>query len=358
MWPTLFEIPWLHIPIRSYGFMLMIAFLGGTWWSTRRALRVKADPDFVVNLGFVALLASVVGARLFYVIHYWDEHFAGRGLWAVVNVTSGGLEFYGGFLGAFTAVTIYMIARQVSFRLYMDIITPSLMFGMGMARIGCYLNGCCWGGVCPSEVAWGVQFPFASPAFFREWEERKIAVPAELVFINPTSGQAYPLPRDWLDEAKKNPKAGNGPVVVRHAQRFQLNLADLDRLAAGPDHRSLRVHPAQLYASVGGLLLAILLNALFYRRRIHGIVLAVMLMVYPLQRFIEEAIRTDNPHDTAFLTISQFISVLLFLGGLAMLLWLRKQPARSPLAIPYVPPWATEQAAPANSAKRSGTKHK
>src|SRR6476660_1052950 len=135
MRPTLFNIPWFNIPIRGYGLMLMIGFLGGTWWAAKRASRVKADPDTIINLAFVSLLASVVGARIFYVIHYWDQHFAGKGLWAVVNITAGGLEFYGGFIGAFVAGTLYLVLKRVSWRLYADIAAPSIMFGMSMARI-------------------------------------------------------------------------------------------------------------------------------------------------------------------------------------------------------------------------------
>jgi phosphatidylglycerol:prolipoprotein diacylglycerol transferase len=182
MQPTLFNIPWFNIPIRSYGLMLMIGFLGGTWWMARRAMRVKADPDTLINLAFVSLLSSVVGARIFYVVHYWDEHFAGRGLWAVINITSGGLEFYGGFLAALLASSLYLYFKRVSWRLYMDLAAPSVMFGMAMTRIGCFLNGCCWGGVCPPEIPWGVHFPYASAAYMREWEERQQTIPASLSF--------------------------------------------------------------------------------------------------------------------------------------------------------------------------------
>src|SRR5687768_14809881 len=106
MQPTLFNIPfpwfsgWLEIPVRGYGLMLMIGFLGGTWWAARRATRVKADPDVVVNAGFIALISSIIGARIFYVLHYWDENFAGKSLASIINITAGGLEFYGGFIGA------------------------------------------------------------------------------------------------------------------------------------------------------------------------------------------------------------------------------------------------------------------
>jgi phosphatidylglycerol---prolipoprotein diacylglyceryl transferase len=379
MWPTLFNLPFIHLPIRSYGFMLMVGFLGGTWWATRRAMRVKADPDFVVNLGFISLIASVVGSRIFYVAHYWDEHFAGRGLWAVVDITRGGLEFYGGFIGAMVGVLVYMKLRKVSIRLYLDILTPSLMFGMAMARIGCFLNGCCWGGPCPASLPWKVQFPYASPALQREWEERMVSLPAELLFIN-SSGVAMPISRELLDMTpgqldgprlaveraeqdlknaqtshadeqtlaglrktleraqKDRRRMAEGTVVLTsQLDRYNMTLPQLKDLAY-TQGRTLPLHPVQLYASMNGLLLAILLNQIFYHRKRHGVVFAFLLMLYPVARVMEEMIRIDNPHDTAGLTISQFVSVLLVSCGLLLFYALKKMPMRSPLAVPFVPP--------------------
>jgi len=360
--------------------MLMIGFLGGTWWAARRAARVKGDPDFVVNLGFLALIASVIGARIFYVVHYWDKHFAGKDVWTVINVSAGGLEYYGGLLGALIACIAYTRLRGCSIRLYMDIVAPSLMFGMGIARIGCFLNGCCWGGPCSTEMPWGVRFPYASPAFHRQWEERRVTVPAELIYVNST-GIPYPIPRDLLvmtpeerdsarlafeeaDAALKAAKAARADAktldklrnkreaaekrrqtveaamvpFTNQTTRFNLTPSELEQLARAPQNRSKPVHPAQLYASIDGLLLAWLLSVFFYRRKRHGMVFALLLLLYPLVRVIEEVIRIDNPHDTAGLTVSQFVSVMLFATGLVFTYVLHRLPLRSPRAVPYVPP--------------------
>ncbi|MBI4580287.1 MAG: prolipoprotein diacylglyceryl transferase [Planctomycetes bacterium] len=374
MWPTVFTIPWLNLPIRGYGLMLMIGFLGGTWWAAQRAARVKCDPDFVINMGFAALLSSVVGARLFYVIHYWDSHFAGRGLKAVIDITAGGMEFYGGFIGAFAAVLIYMWIRRVSFRLYMDILAPSLMFGMGMARIGCFLNGCCWGAVCEPSIPWSVRFPYASPAAYRQWEERVITYPAELISVL-DDGAATLIPRDELmssadrelslesaynkaQQAVEQARANHADAATidaleqqqgaalkkwREAAReltrlrlqmvtYRMSPAELRASAAASEHRTHAVHPAQLYASLDGLLLAVLLNALFYRRKHHGVVVGVLFLCYPIMRFIEEIIRSDNPHDVIGLTISQFISLAIFTGGVILLTAVYRMPARATTA--------------------------
>jgi len=391
MCPTLFKIPWLGLPIRGYGLMLMIAFLGGTWWAARRADRVKADPDLVVNLGFVALIFSVIGARIFYVVHYWDR-FAGQGLWKVVNLTAGGLEFYGGFVGAFVATVAFLVLRRVSVRLYADIVAPSLMFGMGAARIGCFLNGCCWG--APAAVPWAVRFPYASPAQYRQWEDRMMTVPAELIVVY-DSGIAYPLSRDYLDLSKAELQGpGNALKQARQhlsqaetnkadaatlaklrkqrdqaqkafdrhkreiqplltqAQRFGISIDKLIELARAPEYQSLPVHPAQLYASLDGLLLAALLSTIFYRRKRHGVVFGWLLLLYPLCRIVEEIIRIDNPHDTAGLTISQFVSLLILISGAVWMTAVYRMPIRSPKAVPYVPPHVETKPAKKHKSKK------
>jgi len=335
MCPTLFNLPWLGLPIRGYGLMLMVAFLGGTWWAAHRAARVKADPDLVVNLGFLALIASVIGARLFYVIHYW-ERFAGHGLWQIVNVAAGGLEFYGGFLGAVAAILLYMYWRKVSIRLYLDIVTPSLMFGMAAARVGCFLNGCCWGAPCDPNLAWGVQFPYGSPAQYRQWEERLMTLPFETLEQELNGLRMRPvLPEEYLELEKK---AASRVPTSQADQASAAVVAHYRRLMSMPEYKSLRVHPAQLYSSMDGLLLAILLSTIFYRRKRHGVVFGWLLLLYPLCRVVEETIRIDNPHDTAGLTISQFVSLALLTCGVLWLVAIYRLPIRSPLAVPYVPP--------------------
>ena len=342
MWPTILHLNlpfWPHeFDIRSYGLMLMIAFLGGTWWAAQRAERVKASPELIINCGFVALIAAIVGARAFYVIHYWDEGFAGRGLWAVVNITAGGLEFYGGFLGAFSTLLVYLWWNRASLRLYLDIIAPSLAFGLAVTRIGCFLNGCCWGGSCPTQLPWAVHFPYGSPAFVRQWQERTVALPAELIGVWSQTGPVPQPPAYPIDPAATEPRFG----------RTRQELVD-----EAPQHRSAALHPAQLYSSLDAAMLALLLSTVFYRRKRQGIVAAMFLIIYPIMRIFEEIIRMDNPHDSAGLTISQFVSLPLLALGLGMLIAIWRMPVRSPLAVPYVPPWVQEEKEKAKQQRKS-----
>ena len=169
MHPELWTIPGLGWSIKSYGFMLMCGFLVSIYLAMRRAGRVKADPDLVLNLGFVSLVCGVVGARIFYVAHYWKTAFAWKEnpLLEALNITAGGLEYYGGLIAAIVGSLLYVrflaryravgddpagpARRRPSLRLYLDIIAPAAMLGLAFGRAGCFLNGCCWGGLCVKE---------------------------------------------------------------------------------------------------------------------------------------------------------------------------------------------------------------
>src|SRR3989304_7475081 len=76
MYPELFSLPG-GFNVKTYGFCLMIGFLSAVWLAMRRATRVKADPDRVLDISFLCLLFGVGGARAFYVIHYLTPQFAG-----------------------------------------------------------------------------------------------------------------------------------------------------------------------------------------------------------------------------------------------------------------------------------------
>lgn len=446
MKPEIFTIPFLEYGVKGYGFALMIGFLTAIAWAAHRADKVKSNPDLVINMGFVALVFGVLGARAFYVIHYWERTFAGRPLWEAINLTAGGLEFYGGFLGAMVFAILYILshgrpvmtralagfwsltgllvlvminqalgakgvgavvlallscvfafyivralwrwaadagrANPVSLRLYLDIVTPSLMWGLAFGRIGCFLNGCCWGGPCTNpHLPWAVRFPYASPAHYEQWRDGLVTLPAELINIDPQTGAAEPIHRDiiaaaahGLDryaggvakaekkiESMKESGASDSSLkgaerslacqqsmrnqFVKGVEPFTRNMKlyglTSDQLLAEAHRESsetIPVQPAQLYACVNAFLLAFLLNAVFYRRKRHGIVFGLMWLLYPITRIILETIRIDNPLDTAGLTVSQGISVV----GIALAgVWfyaMYRLPVRSPVAVPYVPP--------------------
>src|SRR5262249_40821945 len=106
----------------------------------------------------------------------------------------------------------YLWWTKKSIRWYLDITGPSLMFGMAMARIGCFLNGCCWGSICVNEhdpahqekgLPWAVQYPYGSPAMIQQWEFGQLHLPKE-VLIHLQNGQTVPLPRDSVEVTRED----------------------------------------------------------------------------------------------------------------------------------------------------------
>ena len=378
MRPVIFRIPFIEWDIPGYGLALMIGFLLTVVWAVRRAVKSQANPDVVLNCAFIALLAGVAGARLMYVVHYWEQY-GQHGNWltvfrAVIDVRQGGLEIYGGVIAALLGVLIYFKFWRHSTRWYLDIMAPSLALGMGLGRIGCFLNGCCWGGVC--DLPWAVRFPFGSNAMVQQWHDGKpgLDLPKELLYTlsgtGATSQPSVPLPREvlWVSEAEitriqklrddyTQAKTAEerarierqGAILgccIRHAaslgpiytamQANDMTLAELRQLAQ--QYRSLPVHPTQPYSTVALLLLALLLSALYWRRTRDGQVICTLLLFEPWTRYVIEVIRNDNPIDTlGTFTISQFLAVLLSLTGLIGLIVLQYLPARSPRAMLWVP---------------------
>jgi phosphatidylglycerol:prolipoprotein diacylglycerol transferase len=394
----------LQIP--TYGFFMMVGFLSAVWMAMKRAMTVKADPDVVLNLSFAALLAGVGGARIFYVAHFWKNQFADlpHPILAALDIRKGGLEFLGGLLGATLAIVIYLWIKRESLRVYLDILTPGAMLGLALGRVGCFFNGCCFGGICEHpvthapEYVWAVQFPYGSPAHQKQWEDRQVTLPAELIVASranlipmivensPDRGLALTLkerhaPAEkvraaelaYEDAKRRSPDdpataklkaeldkatAESREYVMQHglqtlAMAMQYpsrkvpsrgtSAFEIEQLAA--QSRSRPVHPTQLYDTINALLLSAILSAVFHLRKRHGVVIGVLFVLYPLPRLLLESIRVDNPLH-ASLTISQWVSIGMFVAGVAYLVFLYRLPPLCPRAKEYVPP-PEEQAKPA-----------
>lgn len=146
---------WGIVHIRSYGLMLAVAFLFGTWISLREARRRGLDEDRVVTVILVAIVAGVFGARMLYVLEHVEEF---RREWGtVLALWQGGLTLYGGIVAG--TVGGLLAARRLGLPMWRvaDTLTPALAIGTMFGRIGCFLNGCCYGR--PTNLPWGIQFP-------------------------------------------------------------------------------------------------------------------------------------------------------------------------------------------------------
>ena len=161
MFPTVLRIGNLHI--YSYGVMLFISFVCGIAIVEHRAKKLGVDPKQVTDLALWVLLAVVLGSRLFYVAFHWQEF--NHDLVGIIAFWRGGLAglmFYGGFLGGIIAGVLFVWRNKLPVRKLMDAVAPAVMLGEGFTRIGCFLNGCCFG--APTQGVCGTVFPPNSPA--------------------------------------------------------------------------------------------------------------------------------------------------------------------------------------------------
>ena len=142
------------VPVYSYGLMLAIATLVTGLLVTRDAKsRLGIHPDIVYDLVFWVVLFGIVGARVFYVFLNWGYFFAEP--LEIVMVQKGGLAWQGSLLaGLFTGV-VFLKRKKVPLWKFLDIAAPYIALGQAIGRIGCLLNGCCYG----KPAAWGIYFP-------------------------------------------------------------------------------------------------------------------------------------------------------------------------------------------------------
>ncbi len=258
---VLFTIPILGgVKIFGYGLMLFFAFLGSMNLAAWRARREKLDPEVIYDLALWVFVGGLLGARLFYVFQYWGVRI--HSVWDVFKVWEGGIVLYGSIMGGAAAFFLYRTLRPFPLRPMLDVIAPSLALGIALGRLGCFLNGCCYGDVC--DLPWAVAFPKHSPP----WESQHAAGLIE-------TGALWSLP----------------------------------------------LHPTQLYSTIDGLILLLLLTAYYPLRRRDGEVMGLLMITYPITRFLIEHLRNDEGVFYAGLTVSQNISLALLAGGL--LFWFR-----------------------------------
>jgi phosphatidylglycerol:prolipoprotein diacylglycerol transferase len=288
-----------------------------------------------------------VGARLFYVIQHWDrfQHDSLKEtLFSLLNVMQGGLVVYGSVIAAGAALFVFCRQQRLPLLAVSDLIAPSLLLGLALGRVGCFLNGCCYGGLC--ELPWKVAFPWGSPPHWGQVQAGELDLhgiylfgaetePAVIDGVVPDS----PAAQHGLKAGDRIDRINAVPVTsVGEAQHILLTAhGELAVTVAGdpetkrwklasPLPRSRPVHPTQLYSTIDGLILSLFLWAWYPFRRREGEVTAWMITLYPITRFLMESIRTDEPKNIFGMTISQNISLALFVVGLMLWGYLRNQP--------------------------------
>jgi phosphatidylglycerol:prolipoprotein diacylglycerol transferase len=159
MYPVVFRLG--PLTVYSYGVMLAIGFLIGFFLSIRRARMEGIATTKITNLLFIVLISGLIGARILFILINL-EHYLARPL-ETVMLHRGGFAFFGGLALAFPIGFIYI--RKVGLNPWatFDLIIPYVALGQSIARIGCFLNGCCYG--TPTNLPWAVSFPPLSAAY-------------------------------------------------------------------------------------------------------------------------------------------------------------------------------------------------
>lgn len=138
--------------IYSYGAMLALAFMTSSMLAAKKAKDEQFNPNIIFNFSFVAFISGIIGARLFYIIEnlaYYRKH-----LLETLMLQYGGLSWFGGLIFAIICGVVYLKKKKLSVYKTFDLMAPFVALAQAIGRIGCLLNGCCFGwiGHIPAQI--------------------------------------------------------------------------------------------------------------------------------------------------------------------------------------------------------------
>jgi len=347
------------IPLYGYGLMLCVAFFACITVAGRLAKRQGIAKELVQDLAIWLFLGGLIGARTTFLLVPVNGKrqvaSIGEFLWQFPRLWDGGVIFYGAAIGgviAFGLAYFFQLRKhQLSTWKVLDIVGPAVALGLCFGRIGCLLNGCCYGDVsCPDCV--GMRFPMAAPARF-EMVHRGYQTAAGFTLEEPLP----PLVTDSRTVGNVEPGSPaeaeglkSGDVIVEVNGTPIKNAHDLNHYFASPENwrgqgwtlqltvlrgandtvelsfvpRTLPIHPTQVYESISMFLLFLLLLAFFPFRRHDGEVIALLMIGYGIHRYFNEMLRADV-RPTGF---ENWTSLLLVAGGLLIVAYLWRKPAQ------------------------------
>ncbi|MEL6107056.1 MAG: prolipoprotein diacylglyceryl transferase family protein [Planctomycetota bacterium] len=335
--------------IRGYGVMLVIAIGSAVGLSAYRVRRAGMDPDWVYSLAPLLLISGIVGARAFFVIQYFDQFKAdslGQTVRNVLAFTEGGLVIYGSMIGGFLAFCWFAYRRKIPMLRFGDAIIPCVFLGVFFGRIGCLMNGCCYGGRC--EDGWAsLRFPPITAVYNEQLQSGELlgmdidpatgrvreVVPGSVAAeLGIQAGSRYDggefdvTPFQTADRTIPEEEVVPGWTLRVSGRKYVLSPQELPA-------KALPVRAAQPISSTNALLLCGLLW--FISRFIHrdGALLAIGFAGYAVNRFGLELVRVDEGGQfNTSLTISQWVSVCVFVLSIVSLAWLYTQAPRTTTA--------------------------
>jgi prolipoprotein diacylglyceryltransferase len=336
------------LPIYGFGMMLFLAFVVCTWLASRRAERVGIPRERIQDLAIWLFVSGLLGARLAFIFAENRDVSLSVRLSQFFRVWDGGLVLYGsvagGIVGYLLAYVFVLRKHQISSWKLADVIAPAVAVGIALGRIGCLLNGCCYGAVacshCPS-----LSFPLPAPARFALVEEGYQTAagftlaspgrePARVGAVEPDSPAARSGLRagDVIVEADGHEihDAAELSSYLGDSMHWPRGKSDLTLAVLHPGDKeqvtlppirpwTLGLHPTQLYETISMVLLLFVLLAYEPFKRGDGELIAIVMVGYGLHRLLNESLRSDPRPEG----LENYVSMLLIAAGLLLWVWRR-----------------------------------
>jgi phosphatidylglycerol:prolipoprotein diacylglycerol transferase len=158
MYPELFRVPFFDFPISTFGVMMAIAFLVGSWITSVRMREEGLDPELATSLLVYVMLGGIAGSKLYFAV---DVHLRTGAPFADLLFSRDGITWYGGLVAATAVGAIGCRIHRVSVITVMNCTAVAGAVGQAIGRIGCFLVGDDYG--MPTDLPWGVAFPRGAP---------------------------------------------------------------------------------------------------------------------------------------------------------------------------------------------------
>ncbi len=391
MQQVLFNLPILKgtfppdgIPMYGFGAMLFLCFVAVTIWGSWRAKKLaNMQPERFQDMVIWLFVSGIIGARILYMAQY-SQRFPNESILKLVTeffkIWEGGIIFYGSALGGVIGYALFY--RLILSKLHVDgwrladAVAPLLALGLAVGRIGCYLNGCCWGQVaCEecSEVPLGAAHFPVLPAHARQLlvgdlprideKEKSLKLQTATGFVRaPRFGEKGPYLEvvgveamsaaeaagikvgDRITKVNGEDNEMKGPTYDRFEEVIRVWPRGKKELTLEVEHaggaspaaeplpafapRTVGLYPTQLYETTSMVLVMVFLLAYYPFRRHDGQLMVVLMVLYAYHRFVNESLRIE-PVVGLGLTLSQWGSVVILAAalGIEAYLW-RTQPSR------------------------------
>ena len=249
------------LEIHWYGVCIAIAFVLFLLTLRYLARGTGRDMNTISNMMVILVISAAIGARGAYVIEHWSLY--ADNPMDIFRLDEGGIMFYGGFLCVILALCLFAKYHKERTLDFLDWVVTPLPLAHAIGRVGCFLEGCCFGAQCPADSPWAVVYPKGSHAWYAQ--------------------------------------VGDGLI--------------------GRTDAALPLFPSQLFEAAGNLIIFAILMVTWRRRKFEGQQGALYFVLYAILRYVIETLRSDQRAQVGMFTISQAISLGIFAVGVGVLVW-------------------------------------